>query len=224
MSHTMITRRLALAATAVALTSLIACSSGDSEADRADSDGGIASAATMAGSGAPSTLSCTAIGATLDEARSRPSPLGELRFSLGGDEALLCYGRPSANDRKVMGGLVPYGEPWRFGANEATAIHIPFAAEIGDVAVQPGSYSLYAVPGETAWEIHINRQVDRWGIPISDAVKADDVGSFSSAVTSAPSKVEQFELTWVPESDAAGNIVMQWENTRIEIPVRRTGG
>ncbi len=224
MSRTMITHRLASAATAVVLTSLVACASGDAAVDRADSAGGIVASATTTGDGAQGTLSCSPIGSSLDEARSRPSPLGEVRFSLGGDEALLCYGRPSANERKVMGGLVPYGEPWRLGANEATAIHLPFAADIGGVAVQPGSYSLYAVPGETEWEIHVNRQVDRWGIPIGDAVTTDDVGSFTSAVTPAPSKVEQFELTWVPESESAGKIVVQWENARVEIPVRRTAG
>ncbi len=224
MSRTMITHRFASAAAAVVLTSLLACASGDSDANNADSASGMVASAAMAGAGAQGTLSCTPIGASLDEARARPSPLGELRFSLGGDEALVCYGRPSANGRKVMGELVPYGEQWRMGANEATAIHLPFAAEIGDVAVQPGNYSLYAVPGATEWKIHVNRQVERWGIPIGDEIAADDVGSFTAAVTPAPSKVEQFELTWAPESESAGKIVVQWENARVEIPVRRTGG
>ena len=204
-------------ASAVALASLLACANGNSETTPADTT----TVATAANS-ASAQPDCVVRG-TLDEARARPSPLGELRFTLGGEEALLCYSRPSARGRTVMGELVPYGAPWRLGANEATVVHLPFAAQIGDVQVEPGVYSLYAVPGETEWSIHVNRQAERWGIPINDAVMADDVGSFTRPASRAPSTVEQFEFTWEPRGDDAGNLVMQWENTRVEIPIRRTG-
>lgn len=205
-------------ASAVALASLLACASGSSETTPADTT------AVAAAGNAPSASPSCVVRGTLDEARARPSPLGEVHFTLGGQEALLCYGRPSAKGRKVMGELVPYGAPWRLGANEATVVHLPFAARIGDVAVEPGVYSLYAVPGETEWNIHVNRQAERWGIPINDAVMADDVGSFTRPASRAPSMVEQLEFTWEPQGDDAGNLVMQWENTRVEIPIRRTAG
>jgi len=48
-----------------------------------------------------------------------------------------------------MGDLVPYGEPWRAGANEATAIHLTAPARVGGVALEAGSYSLYTVPNES---------------------------------------------------------------------------
>jgi hypothetical protein len=53
--------------------------------------------------------------------------------TFGAWEAKLCYGRPSARERQVAGGLVPYGEPWRLGANEATSLHVPFRARISSV-------------------------------------------------------------------------------------------
>src|SRR5205823_7308438 len=65
-----------------------------------------------------------------NELAGRPSPLDSTSVEIGGATLKVCYGRPSARGRRIMGGLVPFGEPWRLGANEATTIHVPFAAEL----------------------------------------------------------------------------------------------
>lgn len=153
----------------------------------------------------------------------RPSPLGTTTIVLGGEQATLCYGRPSAKNRKVMGTLVPYGTPWRMGANEATALHLPFPASIGGVHVGPGDYSLYAVPNEGTWTIVVNRNAERWGIPINDDVRRADVGSFERPVEQTDSMAEQLTYAWEQDDPDAGRIVMTWELTRLEIPVRFGG-
>lgn len=157
---------------------------------------------------------------TPEEMAARPSPLGEVVLTLGDQAAKLCYGRPSANERTVMGELVPFGSPWRMGANEATAIHLPFAAEIGGLALEPGSYSIFGIPGESEWEIFVNGTAERWGVPISDEVRAEDLGSFTLRATAAAETVETLTYTWEPHGDGTGDIVMEWESTRVEIPVR----
>ncbi len=166
---------------------------------------------------------CYLTSATPAEAMQRPSPLGATSIMLGGEEATLCYGRPSAKDRKVMGGLVPWGTPWRMGANEATALHLPFPADIGGVQVSPGDYSLYAVPDEGTWKIVVNRSAERWGIPINDDVRRADVGSFDRPVERIPEMVEQLSYVWTQDGPDSGRIVMTWEHTRLEIPVRLRG-
>lgn len=166
---------------------------------------------------------CFLRGATAEAAVQRPSPLGATVITLGGQEAKLCYGRPSAKGRVVMGELVPFGAPWRMGANEATAIHIPFAAEIGGVKVDAGVYSIYAIPGATEWEIVVNRQYERWGIPVNDAVIADNVGSFKRPVGATLAPVEQLTITWASHGDTMGQLILEWENTRIDIPVNKRG-
>jgi hypothetical protein len=201
------------AAAVLAAALLAACASGETDAS-ADT-----AAAMSAASDSTVAMSCYLQGATLDEARARPSPLGEVRFSLNGQEALLCYGRPSAKGRTVMGDLVPYGAPWRLGANEATAIHLPMAASIGTVAVEPGSYSLYAVPAASEWEIVVNTNVQRWGIPISDEVMSSNVGSFKAPVSATSGMVEQLTFTWEGTGADAGQLIMEWENARVAIPV-----
>lgn len=154
---------------------------------------------------------------------TRPSPLGAVSFTVGGQEAKLCYGRPSANGRKVFGELVPFGAPWRLGANEATSLHLRFAADVGGVKVEPGVYSIYVVPGEKEWEIFLNKSWERWGIPINDAVKATDVGSFKRPVAATSGMVEQLTFTWMSHGEGMGHLVMEWENTRVEIPVHMAG-
>lgn len=164
---------------------------------------------------------CFVRGATAAEAVQRPSPLGATVVTLGGQDAKLCYGRPKANGRKVMGELVPFGTPWRMGANEATALHVPFAAEIGGVKVEPGVYSLYAIPGEKEWEIVVNRQYERWGIPINEGVLSANVGSFKRPVAATAAPVEQLTFTWASHGDTMGHLVLEWENTKVEIPVHK---
>ena len=178
-------------------------------------------AATIAGTacGPAPEIACY-LTATPAEAAERPSPLGEIVLTFGDRAAKLCYGRPSANERTVMGELVPFESPWRMGANEATAIHLPFAAEIGGVALEAGSYSIFGIPGESEWEIFINGTAERWGVPISDEVRAEDLGSFSRPATASAEMVETLTYTWEAHGEGMGHIVMEWENTRVEIPVQ----
>ena len=155
-------------------------------------------------------LVCVVMG----DVEGRASPLQELSFSYDGGEGLLCYGAPSARERVVMGELVPYGEVWRLGANEATALHLSAATTVGGVALGPGSYSLYATPGETEWEFHVNSEYDRWGIPIDAVVQSTEVGSFMATPSATAGMVEMMTFEQVD-----GALRFTWENTQVDIPL-----
>jgi hypothetical protein len=166
---------------------------------------------------------CFLRGATPEQAAERPSPLGETHIAMGSQHGKVCYGRPKANSRKVMGELVPFGQPWRLGANEATALHLPFAASVGGVALEPGSYSLYAIPGNGEWELVLNRNVERWGVPINEAVRGADVGTFKRPAEATDGVVEQLTFRWESHGETMGHLIMEWENTRIQIPIQKSG-
>ena len=153
---------------------------------------------------------------------SRPSPLDSTVAHLGDAEIKVCYGRPSARGRVIMGGLVPFGEPWRLGANEATTIHVPVTVRFGDVTLKPGVYSLYAIPGAKSWQLVANQSATRWGIPITAAVRAQDVGTVNvtSEVTDAP--VETLTMRWESAGEGALVLVTEWEKTRVRVTVRRS--
>jgi hypothetical protein len=109
------------------------------------------------------------------------------------------------------------------GANEATALHLPFAAEVGGVSLQPGSYSLYAALTEDEWEVVINGNAERWGMPINDEVKASDIGRFVAEPQMLDEAVEQLTYRWQGHGDDEGHLIMEWAKTRIEIPIRKRG-
>jgi hypothetical protein len=154
---------------------------------------------------------------------NRASRLDSVSVQVAGASVAVCYSRPAARGRRVMGGVVPLGVPWRLGANEATSIRVPFAAEIAGVRVEPGVYSLYAIPGDTSWQIVVNRGVQRWGIPINDDVRAEDVGSGAVRVEQLTEPVEELTLRFGPVNGNATELIMEWERTRVRVPVRRHG-
>lgn len=71
--------------------------------------------------------------------------------TLAGREVKICYSRPRKLGRPIMGRLVPFGKPWRLGADEATAVYLPTRGSIAGVKIEPGWHSLYAIPGERTW-------------------------------------------------------------------------
>jgi hypothetical protein len=155
------------------------------------------------------------------ELASRASPLDSTTARLGDAELKICYGRPSARGRVIMGGLVPFGEPWRLGANEATTLHVPVAVRFGDVNLKPGVYSLYAIPGRTTWQIVVNQSAERWGIPIDAAVRAKDVGAVTVTSERTDSGLETLTLRLEPAGEGAVALVIEWEKTRVRLTVRR---
>lgn len=178
---------------------------------------------TAAAMGAPMPVAgqetCVYRGAA-DALAERPSPLDSVDVRLGDASAKLCYGRPSASGRTIVGIQDPYGSPWRMGANEPTTLHLPFPATIGNVDVAPGSYTLYAIPEEGPWTIVVNGNTRRWGIPISPDVREADIGSFEVPTERTDAAVET--LTFRFESGgSSGTLVFEWERNRLRIPVTR---
>lgn len=154
----------------------------------------------------------------------RASPYDSAMVTLGGAEAKICYGRPSARGRTIFGGLVPYGELWRTGANEPTILHLPVAAEIAGIAAEPGSYSLYTVPGETEWTVIVNRSTSQWGEEsgYTEEVRAREVGRATVPSEQTDTPVEQFTIRAEPAGEETANLVLEWVDTRVLIPIERT--
>ena|SRR2546425_3739642 len=156
-----------------------------------------------------------------DNLAERSSPLDSIAVQIGGGTMKLCYSRPSARGRKVMGGLLPFDQPWRLGANEATSIGVPVPAEIAGVRVESGTYTLYAIPGASKWQIVVNRGVQRWGVPIDNDVRAKDVGAGTVTTESLGALVETLTLKFAPAAGNTTDLVLEWEKTRVRIPIRR---
>ncbi|HEV2130659.1 MAG TPA: DUF2911 domain-containing protein [Longimicrobiaceae bacterium] len=154
----------------------------------------------------------------------RTSAYDSTMVMVGGAQAKVCYGRPAARGRTMIGGeAVPYGQLWRTGANEPTIIHLPFAAEIAGVRVEPGSYSLYTIPGEQEWTVIVNRSISQWGheSQYTEQVRAQEVGRGTVRSERTDSPVETFTIRSEPGAQDRASLLLEWENTRVRIPVVR---
>jgi hypothetical protein len=151
----------------------------------------------------------------------RRSSLDSLTFGVQGSPVKICYSRPSAREREIMGGLLPYGELWRTGANEATMIHTPIALEIAGISVGPGSYSLYTVPGETEWEVVVNGSTTQWGHEryYTGDVAAQEIARATVPAGATDEFVEMFTIRAVPADGGDATVILEWERTRVEIPI-----
>jgi hypothetical protein len=156
-----------------------------------------------------------------DRLASRPSALDSTSVALGGGEVKVCYGAPKKNGRQIAGGLIPFGQPWRIGANEATVIHMPARGTIAGVAVEPGWYSLYTIATENEWRVFVNSATQRWGVPIED-VKDKDIGSGTVKVETADTAEEALRLRLASTGTNAASLSVQWDRTRVRIPIALT--
>lgn len=153
---------------------------------------------------------------------TRKSPLDSLSFTVGKAEVRLCYGRPSASGRTMIGGTnVPFGKLWRTGANEPTMIHTTGPIVIAGVAVPAGSYSIYTVPDQKQWQVIVNKSITQWGheSAYTPEVKAQEVGHGTAAVSTLSAPVET--LTFKQEAGSGGgvNLLLTWEKTQVTIPI-----
>ena len=166
----------------------------------------------------------------------RLSPLDSLTFRVAGQEAKICYGRPSSRGRTMIGspaiggavnqmGVIPFGKIWRTGANEPTLLRTPVALVIAGVSVPAGTYSIYTVPGEAEWEIIVNRSYSQWGHEGSytDDVRAQEVGRGNVSSERTESHVETFTIRAEDLPDGTVHVILEWERTRVRIPVSPGG-
>src|SRR5580658_964614 len=86
------------------------------------------------------------------------SPPASVSTTIAGKKISIAYYAPSMHARKVMGGLVPFGQVWCTGANYATAITADAALQMGGLTLPKGSYSIWTIPTAKEWTLIINKQ------------------------------------------------------------------
>jgi hypothetical protein len=155
-------------------------------------------------------------------AQGRKSPLDSLTFTIAQHPMKVCYGRPSSRGRVMIGGKdVPFGKLWRTGANEPTIFFTPVAVTVAGIKVAPGKYSLYTVPAAKEWQVIVNRSTSQWGEEsnYTDKVKAQEVGRATVASEQLGTPVETFTIRSEPAGGKGAELVLEWERTRIRIPI-----
>jgi hypothetical protein len=146
-----------------------------------------------------------------------PSPAATADVTLAGKAIKITYNAPSMRGRKIMGGLVPYGEVWRTGANPATTLITTTNLKIGTLDVPAGTYSLYTLPSASQWLLIVNKQTGQWGT----VYKQDqDLGRtpMQSKTLSAPQ--EKMSITFEHTSGNTTELHIKWETTDEYVTVK----
>lgn len=147
---------------------------------------------------------------------ARPSPMALAATTIGDTYIKVVYGSPRKRDRDIFGGLVPFGETWRTGANEATEIIFTGDVMMGDALVEAGTYSLFTIPGEKEWTLLLNSGLGQWGDFSHDPEK--DVHSITVPARQTNTMHEAFTVSF-RENGSGHEMVMAWDRTEVVVPV-----
>jgi Protein of unknown function (DUF2911) len=144
------------------------------------------------------------------------SPPTTTSVTIQGKKITIDYGAPSARGRKVMGRLVPYGEVWCTGANDATTLTTEADLDINGLKVPKGSYTLWTLPNKTEWLLIINKQTGQWHTEYNED---RDLGRVKINFKSLPSPVETLQIQLSSAGGDKGNLAIRWENTEAWAPI-----
>lgn len=148
---------------------------------------------------------------------TRPSPLDSAVAVIGGKTVKVCYSRPSARGRAVFGGLVEYGKLWRTGANEPTVLHLPFAADVAGVRLEPGRYMLFTAPNPGEWGVVFFTSDAEDPVQMFQTMRRVGLGAASSEDLAAP--VDTLTIRGI-DGGTEGALMLEWERVRVRIPIR----
>jgi hypothetical protein len=147
----------------------------------------------------------------------KPSPAASAACDLGGNKTVKTdYSSPRMKGRKIYGGLVPFGEVWRTGANEATTFVTNTTVIVGGTTVPAGMYTIFTVPGPDRWKLIINKKTGEWGIPYK--YESDELARVDMKVSKLPAPLENFTIAY--DKSAGGcTLRVDWETTRASVEI-----
>jgi len=149
----------------------------------------------------------------------RPSPPAQAQCKLAdGKTITVDYSSPRMKNRQIFGGLVPYNEVWRAGANEATTFVTGANLKVAGTDVPAGSYTLFAVPAQDKWTLIISKVTGEWGVPYKDEYKSQELARVSMNVSKTSAPVENFTIRF-DQSGGGCTLQMSWENTQASVKV-----
>jgi Protein of unknown function (DUF2911) len=167
-----------------------------------------------------SVVALLALFAVVSVAQDKKPPLSppgtaSVTFA-NGKTVTIDYSRPSMRGRAIFGGLVPYGQVWRTGANSATSLKTTADLTIGGAAVPAGSYTLYSIPSESGWKLIINKQTGQWGTEYNEK---EDLARVDMKVARNSSPTEQFTISFDKTSGTAATLKLDWADTTASVAV-----
>ena len=147
-------------------------------------------------------FSMTFISSAQQDKNQRPSPSAQAQCKFSDGKTITTdYSSPRAKGRKIFGGLVPYGEVWRTGANDATTFVTTANLTVEGKDVPAGSYTIFTVPAQDKWTLIINKHTGEGGTPYK--YESEELARVPMAVTKLSSPVEILQFHSITPGGAA---------------------
>ncbi len=127
----------------------------------------------------------------------------------------ITYGRPYKKGREIFGTLVPYGQVWRTGADEATTIKLDRPTLFAGKQLDPGTYTLFTIPNKNNWTIILNKEAGQWGAFGYDKIKDKDVLHVDVPAENVSKSTEEFTITVGQDG-----FRMAWDKTSVMVPIK----
>jgi len=140
------------------------------------------------------------------------SPHVKTDWTIDGASISITYGRPSIKGRPEAQ-LMPPGQPWRTGADEATTIMTDKALRFGTLEVPAGTYTLYTVPGASDWQLIVSKATGQWGVPYP---QGEDLGRVPMTVGRTAAPVEALTIS-IDDTPAGATLRIEWGTVRATI-------
>lgn len=160
--------------------------------------------------------------AVAQETKAPASPPATATAKIGAADVTIKYSSPSVKGRKVWGELVPYGQVWRTGANEATTITFSKDVTVEGQPLKAGTYALFTIPTEKEWTIVFNKTAKQWGAfkyeQAQDALRVKVKPAKSTAMN------ERMKIDVTAKGKNAGVVTIMWENVAVPFNVKTTAG
>ncbi|MBG8554769.1 DUF2911 domain-containing protein [Hymenobacter guriensis] len=148
-----------------------------------------------------------------EDKSKRPSPPAAATAKTPAGTITIDYSRPSVKGRKVFGGLVPLGQVWRTGANEATTFSVDKNVLVQGQALPAGKYALFSIPGDQEWTIIFNKVPDQWGAyeykQDQDALRVQ----VPAKTAATPTEQLTFQVT------KSGKVTLLWDKAQVDFAV-----
>jgi hypothetical protein len=142
----------------------------------------------------------------------RPSPPAQAQCAFSNGKTITVdYSSPRVKGRKIFGDLVPYGQVWRTGANEATSFVTAADLKAGNLSIPAGNYTIFTIPNPDKWTLIINKKTGEWGIPYK--YESDELGRVDMKVSETPSLTENFTISF-DQAGSACTMNLMWEKTK----------
>jgi hypothetical protein len=170
-----------------------------------------------------STPPAPAAGAIPQPPRGRTSPHETVSTRIENNRVTIIYGRPYSRHprtgemRKVWGSLVPYGQVWRTGADEATLLVTQQALNFNGTIVPAGAYSLYTLPAaDGTAQLLVSRKIGQWGAEPYE--EEHELARIPMSKETLPENIDQFTMAIDRNPAGGGFLRMKWEYTQFTAP------